>query len=203
MNFDYVTERTDIFVVNGHGAEPSDMLVDGGWRYPANLIDPLPDGHNMPPWFNANEFGKMYATCWYTFEALTDSLIAAGETPPPFGLIAAAVGGSKIEQWVEWGAQQMCKNISCCENKDCTQPEGDPWPDQPTHAACVGNAQIYNGVINPLVNTTVKVREPHSTCITASTALDCCLRWWQGFLWYQGENSICCECPAHTAACTH
>ena len=90
MNFDFATERTDIFVINGAGAEPRNELTVGGWRLPENLVDPIPDGHNLPPWFNTNEFGKTYATCWYAFESLTDSLIAAGETPPPFGLIAVA-----------------------------------------------------------------------------------------------------------------
>ena len=37
----------------------------------------IPNGHNTPPWYVATEFGKFYATCWYSFEALTDSLIAA------------------------------------------------------------------------------------------------------------------------------
>ena len=53
---------------------------------------------------------------------------------------------------------------------DCTQsPDSNLFPYQPiTHANCSGNGQLYNGLIAPLVNTTIA-----------------------GVLWYQGENSLC------------
>ena len=162
MNFAYTTNRTDIWVI--HADQAGDPINNrgelnvGGWRYPHNVLDPIPDGHNKPPWFISTQFGQMYATCWYTFEALTDSLIAAGETPPPFGLIAVAVGGTKIAQWVEWEAQSECKNVTCCDGIDCTQsPGSNPHPYVPiTHDACPGNGGLYNGLIAPLVNTTIK-----------------------------------------------
>ena len=176
MNFPYATNRTDIFVINadqaGNAEQNKHQLSTGGWRFPANLIEPIPDGHNKPPWYNSNEFGKFYATCWYTFQHLSDSLIARGENPPPFGLMAVAVGGTKIAQWVERNAQAQCTNVTCCDTIDCTQPPpypGGPDPYQPiTLENCSGNAGLYNGLIAPLVNTTIA-----------------------GWLWYQGENSLC------------
>ena len=93
----------------------------------------------------------------YTFEALTDALIAAGTTPPPFGLLGVAVGGTKIAQWLEWSAQAECTNVTCCDTLDCTQaPTLSPNPFRPiTHEACPGNSGLYNGLIAPLVNTTM------------------------------------------------
>ena len=173
MNFDYATNQTDVWVINadqaGDPVQSFNKLSTGGWRSPRNLIDPIPDGHNTPPWYLSTEFSRFYATCWYTFEALTDAMLAAGTTPPPFGLVAVAVGGTKIAQWVEWGAQASCRNVTCCDTHDCTQsPTSNPDPYQPiTHANCSGNAGLYNGLIAPLVNTTVA-----------------------GWLWYQGENSL-------------
>ena len=82
MNFDFATNRTDIWVINadqaGDAEQNKNQLSTGGWRFPRNLVNPIPDGHNTPPWYLATEFGRMYATCWYTFEALTDSMVAAG-----------------------------------------------------------------------------------------------------------------------------
>lgn len=171
MNFAYTTNRTDIFVINadqaGDPEQNKHQLSTGGWRFPRNLVDPIPDGHNQPPWYLSTALGGFYATCWYTFEALTDALEASGEPVPPFGLIGVAVGGTKIAQWVEREAQATCRNATCCSTLDCTQPPpypGGPDPYQPiTPADCPGNAGLYNGLINPLVNTTVA-----------------------GFLWYQG-----------------
>jgi hypothetical protein len=178
MNFDFGTNRTDIWVIKG-GDNDADQtkqnrnqLTTGGWRLPSDLVSDIPNGHNLPPWYVATEFGKFYATCWYTFEALTDSLISEGKTPPPFGLMAVAVGGTKIAQWVAWGAQAGCRNVTCCDTPDCTQSppyQNGPNPYQPiTHTNCSGNAQLYNGLIAPLVNTTIS-----------------------GWLFYQGENSLC------------
>lgn len=168
MNFDYTTEQTDVWVVSGEEG-PFNELTIGSWRQPRHLVDPIPNGHNTPPWFVSTEFSRFFSTCWYTFEALTDELIEAGETPPPFGLLAVAVGGTKIAQWVEWEAQAECKNVTCCDSLDCTQaPASSPDPYRPiTHGDCPGNAGLYNGLIAPLVNTTIA-----------------------GWLWYQGENSL-------------
>ena len=163
MNFDFATNQTDVFVINadqaGDAEQNKNQLSTGGWRFPRNLIEAVPNGHNEKPWFNTNEFGKFYATCWYTFQSLTDSLIAEGQKPPPFGLVAVAVGGTKIAQWVEWDAQAACSNVTCCVSLDCTQsppyPNG-PKPYQPiTPTNCSGNAALFNGLIAPLVNTTV------------------------------------------------
>ena len=73
------------------------------------------------------------------------------------GLLAVAVGGSKIAQWDEWEAQAECKNVTCCDSLDCTQaPASSPDPYRPiAHGDCPGNAGLYNGLIAPLVNTTI------------------------------------------------
>ncbi len=173
MNFDYTTNQTDVWVINadqaGDPVTDFNKLLVGGWRSPKNLVDLIPGGHNTPPWYLSTEFSRFYSTCWYTFEALTDSLLEAGGKPPPFGLLAVAVGGTKIAQWVEFDAQSECKNVTCCDSLDCTQgPTHDPDPFRPiTHDDCPGNGGLYNGLIAPLVNTTIK-----------------------GWLWYQGENSL-------------
>ena len=137
MNFDYATNRTDIWVIRadqaGDPVGERGQLSTGGWRYPRNVVEPIPNGHNLPPFYLSTEFGRMYSTCWYTFEALTDAMVAAGETPPPFGLIAVAVGGTKIAQWVEWGAQGQCSNVTCCDTPDCTQ--SPPYPGGPDPCA--------------------------------------------------------------------
>ena len=39
-------------------------------------------------------------TCWYFGQALTDSLVAAGEPPPTLGLVCIAAVGSQIENWM-------------------------------------------------------------------------------------------------------
>lgn len=163
MNFDYATEQSDVWVIraadnqDGEFIPEYNQLTVGGWRLPRYLVDAIPDGHNTPPWcraaphpgtartfrqflhhpcrrYLATEFSRFYATCWYTFEALTDALIAAGETPPPFGLIGVAVGGTKIAQWVEWEAQGRCKNVTCCDSLDCTQAR-DAMGSGPAHGA--------------------------------------------------------------------
>ena len=55
-------------------------LSVGGWCHARNLVDSIPGGHEVPPWCRlATEFGRIFAACWYTFEALTDALLAAGE----------------------------------------------------------------------------------------------------------------------------
>jgi hypothetical protein len=68
MNFDFATNRTDIFVINAESEDQAEQnkneLSTGGWRFPANLVEPIPGGHDEAPWYNTNEFGKFYATCW-------------------------------------------------------------------------------------------------------------------------------------------
>ena len=97
--------------------------------------------------------GMLAATC-------TDTAVLCGSHGsacwPRYG--AVALGGTKIAQWVEWEAQSECKNVTCCDGIDCTQsPGSNPHPYVPiTHDACPGNGGLYNGLIAPLVNTTVK-----------------------------------------------
>lgn len=101
-------------------------------------------------------------------EALTDMMLAKGETPPPLAMVEMSVGGTKLAQWVERGAAAVCTNATCCCQYDC-QPESCPSPyfPAPNATGCIGNGQMYNALVNPVVNTTIK-----------------------GVLWYQGENSV-------------
>ena len=82
MNFDYATNRTDIWVINADQAGDAEankhQLSTGGWRFPRNLVEPIPGGHNAPPWFLATEFGRFYATCWYTYVGLDAPFASAG-----------------------------------------------------------------------------------------------------------------------------
>ena len=47
--------------------------------------------------------------------------------------------------------------MTCCNSADCTQsPQSNTHPYTPiNHTGCPGNGQLYNGLIAPLVNTTV------------------------------------------------
>jgi sialate O-acetylesterase len=165
LNFPYDIAREDIFVTGGRwsGQEvgnPTD-LPRGQWRHPQAL--------NVAAW------DTVYSTCWYTAEALTDMFESSNQPAPPLGIVEMAVGGTKLSQWVERGAASVCSNATCCCQYNC-QPEHCPNPYEPVHGdfantsgdtTCVGNGQMYNALVRPMINTTIK-----------------------GVLWYQGENSV-------------
>jgi hypothetical protein len=54
MNFAYTTNQSDIWVINadqaGDPVQQRNLLNPGGWRYPENLVEIIPGGHNKKPW---------------------------------------------------------------------------------------------------------------------------------------------------------
>ena len=154
LNFPFDTPREDIWVTGGRWAGqwnqgPSD-LSPGQWRHPSALSKPAWD--------------TVYSTCWYTAEALTELFLARKEVPPPLGMIEMSVGGTKLSQWVEREAAAVCLNATCCCQYDC-QPEHCPNAYLPVagdssntsgHSTCVGNGQMYNALVRPVLNTTIK-----------------------------------------------
>lgn len=62
MNFPYGTNQTDVWVINAdQDTKNAHALDTGGWRTPLNLVDPIPGGHDKPPWYTSTAFGMMYA----------------------------------------------------------------------------------------------------------------------------------------------
>lgn len=95
--------------------------------------------------------------CWYFAMELTDILYSGNTTTPvPIGLIETAVGGTQIEGWLS----------NATLKASCTNQTGG----KPDISWAGGNGALYNGMILPLVNMSIK-----------------------GAMWYQGENN-CAEC---------
>jgi hypothetical protein len=87
------------------------------------------------------------AACWYFGKSLADIMEEEvdaeadkykGDGAVPLGMMGVSVGGTEIEQWVEKKSQANCQNISCMG------------------ANCSTNAGLYNGMVAPYVNMTVK-----------------------------------------------
>lgn len=125
------------------------------WCLPLDLLaSNIRDGE---PWlWEAPALGAYFA--FY----LTDMMLSAGQTPPPIGIMSNPIGGTQVEEWTRWETQvTACKNVSCmCSKSGCNiyQPLD--------RGACKKNALVYQGNVEPMVNTTLK-----------------------GFLWLQGENN--------------
>ncbi|TRY75144.1 hypothetical protein TCAL_15684, partial [Tigriopus californicus] len=97
-------------------------------------------------WYTPDESSKLSsfsAVCFLTARYLTDLM---GDNKRVFGLIEASWGGTRVEAWSSQDALDSC-NV-----------EPSILPDQPYNS----NSYLWNGMIHPLLRTTVK-----------------------GFLWYQ------------------
>ncbi len=76
------------------------------------------------PWKTAYEAGvaeaqsgsyvleQFASTCYYFGESLTDAMIDAGLEVPPIGLISTAIGGTKIEAWVDNATLDQCSDVN-------------------------------------------------------------------------------------------
>jgi hypothetical protein len=107
------------------------------------------------------------ATCLYAGISLTDQFRAAGETPPPIGLMNNAQGGTTVEQWIPMDVQKAsgCKNVTCL----CPWPTPG-WTNCPIYGGldnpnCT-NGLLYHSKVEPIVNTTIRA-----------------------VMWYQGESA--------------
>eukprot|EP01060_Flectonema_neradi_P035146 TRINITY_DN637_c0_g1_i15.p1 TRINITY_DN637_c0_g1~~TRINITY_DN637_c0_g1_i15.p1 ORF type:complete len:687 (+),score=156.87 TRINITY_DN637_c0_g1_i15:46-2106(+) len=96
--------------------------------YSATIPEPTSGGH-----VHLNPFHTFSATCLNFGFALTDLLEKEGKPVPPIGLIQSAIGGTRIEQWIDNSTFVSCKN-------------GTP----------AYNSNLYYGMVTPFVNTTVK-----------------------------------------------
>lgn len=147
------------------GTNPSDALTNQ-WRHPIDLLPPTtPDIRPGEPWL-----WEFPALGFYTAQYLTDMIVAANAAnnvsapPPPIGVMSVPVGGTMIEEWVDFNTQAgSCSNITCmCTGSGCDNHQAPLNP-----ANCSGNADLYRGNIEPFVNTTIT-------------------GWW----YLQGENNI-------------
>jgi len=101
----------------------------------------------------------IYAVCFYFGQSLTDIMEAAGEVIP-LGIVGSAQGGTMIEQWTPLSAQQTCSEIQCL----CTTPQCNG--SQPLSPNCTNNGRIFNALMAPHANYTIK-----------------------GWVFHQGENN--------------
>ncbi len=161
MHFDHNPVESPLFVTNGSIA--TNYPDNSSWLAPAAAMKMKKNdchGDNCP-----SELDGFSAACWYFGESLTDRMVADLEDggrdtePVPIGLIQSAFGGTCIESWLSQDAQLGCSNITCTSNQS--------WPyTKDTQAACAAvksagssagsNAELYNGMVLPFVNMTVK-----------------------------------------------
>ena len=78
------------------------------------------------------------APCWHFAEAIVDQFVAAGKTAPTLGLVAMAIGGSAIEEWVDLPTQEACAYYE-------HQANGGP-----------NNHVLYDTMVRSFVNMTIK-----------------------------------------------
>jgi len=67
----------------------------------------LKDASSLPS-DNVDAWDQFSAVCFHFGEALTEQFVGAGKTPPTLGLVAMAIGGSVIEEWMSNEAQEAC-----------------------------------------------------------------------------------------------
>jgi hypothetical protein len=170
FHFDHNPQTSPVFVTNG-------SVVVAPWQSASvALTNKVLDGFS--------------ATCYYFGESLSTFMASNQEGVAalvPIGLIESAFGGTMIESWVDVNTQ-----LSTCTNITCTSNQTEHFTEA-TRAACLAgsdlstdrdgrdavydwqstakgagaNGQLYNGMVLPFVNMSVK-----------------------GFTWYQGENNL-------------
>ena len=67
----------------------------------------LADAASLPP-EDPDSWAQFSATCFHFAEALTERFKAAGQAPPTLGLVATAIGGSTIEEWMTNAEAEKC-----------------------------------------------------------------------------------------------
>ena len=139
-----------------------DLHATGNWICPQTSQYGCPSGSAWCP-LSANlgsALNNFAATCLYFGIALTDLIVAAGETPPPLGLYDISEGGSQVEHWTSWEAQTR---PGACRNATCLCPWPNPgWTNCPIYeypmnaSDCGSNAIFWNSHIEPLLNLSFK-----------------------------------------------
>eukprot|EP01062_Namystynia_karyoxenos_P033708 TRINITY_DN24775_c0_g1_i1.p1 TRINITY_DN24775_c0_g1~~TRINITY_DN24775_c0_g1_i1.p1 ORF type:complete len:694 (+),score=180.72 TRINITY_DN24775_c0_g1_i1:72-2084(+) len=151
-----------VYVYNSSGLAAADLSADQPlkWRSPQRAVE---DGL----------FDSFSALCYYYGEQLSDRLAAANGKAVPVGLIESAFGGTMIESWMPVADQlASCSNITCTANtslpfEPSTLSQCLQIAVELTYRGAGPNSFLYNGMVGPFVNMTVK-----------------------GWLWYQGENNL-------------
>lgn len=128
-------------------------LPDGyaAWVLPP---PPPPNSRFWSGWWqpNATVLDAFSATCWYTAQELTDAARQRGETPPNFGLVLSAWGGTQIQVWQ--------KNDTI--NAACTNATGGKIMNR-----AQGNGALWNGM-----GTSVLLS--HADTVAVACPLWCC-----------------------------
>ncbi len=161
MHFDHNPLDSPAFVTNGSIA--TNYPDNSSWLAPAAAMEMKKSGCRGDNC--QSELDGFSAACWYFGESLTDRMVADLEDdesdaePVPIGLIQSAFGGTCIESWLSQDAQLGCSNITCTSNQSWSYTKD-------TQAACAAvksagasagsNAELYNGMVLPFVNMTVK-----------------------------------------------
>jgi hypothetical protein len=95
------------------------------------------DAAALPPG-NGDAWDEFSAPCYHFAEALTDQFVAAGKTPPTLGLVAVAIGGSMLEEWVTNDVAEACAYFD---------------PDANGSGL---NHVLWDAIIRPFLNMTIK-----------------------------------------------
>ena len=79
-------------------------------------------------------------------------------------MMGVSWGGTMIEQWTEIDLQPTCANISCmgCVSPPCTSISYKNCPGIPGKQP--GNGQLYNGMVAPFVNMSIKGNRAPARC---------------------------------------
>ena len=183
LHFDHNPQPHPQYVTNGSIATTG----NSSWLTPAAA---LADKHNAGTMGDcASVFGSFSAACWYFGAALSDRMLAeeqqqaqaaagggsgaavAAAAAVPIGLIESAFGGTCIESWLSAEDQLACSNITCTSGGKCGGGKCTPYTKDnmqacaavpPAHNGAGANAELFNGMVLPFVNMSVK-----------------------GYLWYQ------------------
>jgi hypothetical protein len=114
------------------------------------VLQPSPNT-NQKGSYSAADF--VPAACLLMGVSLTDMIVAAGQEPPPIGLLANPQGGTTIEAWLPLEVASGCVNATCL----CNWPNPG-WTNcpiyQPLNASCA-NGGSYHGKSQSLFNITV------------------------------------------------
>ena len=92
---------------------------------------------------------------------------ATAGKPVPLGMMGVSWGGTLIEQWTRLDRQSNCANISCLGCAKNSSSNDCKW-DPKAPAQCTGNGALWNGMVAPFVNMSVK-----------------------GFVWYPRGYDLC------------
>jgi hypothetical protein len=115
--------NASVFAGIARGAYDNIRLASGDSQS-QGLAPTLPPVH---PWRTAqaaaalpasdgDSIAQFSAPCWHFAEALTDEHVKAGKTPPTLGLVATAIGGSTIEEWIPVDVQLECFGAQASAN---------------------------------------------------------------------------------------